>query len=189
MQNTGNISEKFTMRVERELLWCLLLLQMSWSQQTPPGNQTSAAKNKKCASRARSHLHQHTSKMVSSADVVYSETDTDYAYDERADGVNSTYLIDGGRSLSRIVGSDDAGLGFINLQSPKSNTEQLNKSQYCCFYCGRPFLSSRDLKRHVLIHTGEQPFHCPYCPHRSNRKGNLKQHIMRSHPEKPFNET
>ena len=46
------------------------------------------------------------------------------------------------------------------------------------------FGSNRDLSRHHLTHTGEKPFQCPHCPHRSNRKGNLKYHIISIHIKK-----
>ncbi|RXG70509.1 hypothetical protein Avbf_00242 [Armadillidium vulgare] len=29
--------------------------------------------------------------------------------------------------------------------------------------------------------SGEKPFVCPFCPHRSNRKGNMNTHIMFKH--------
>ena len=41
----------------------------------------------------------------------------------------------------------------------------------------------RNLKRHMMIHWGEKPYHCPFCPHRSNQKGNLKTHILKAHSE------
>ena len=50
-----------------------------------------------------------------------------------------------------------------------------------CPVCSRRFPCRRDLDRHILVHTGERPFQCPHCSHRSNRKGNLKQHILNVH--------
>ena len=56
-----------------------------------------------------------------------------------------------------------------------------------CEYCGKAFqgrYAKYNLKRHMIIHRGEKPFSCPYCPHSANQKVNLKGHINRFHPEK-----
>ena len=42
-----------------------------------------------------------------------------------------------------------------------------------------------DLKRHMLIHTGEKPFHCTECHTRFRRKQHLKVHINRVHKREP----
>ncbi|XP_047499997.1 broad-complex core protein-like isoform X9 [Penaeus chinensis] len=54
-----------------------------------------------------------------------------------------------------------------------------------CRFCGKAFhgrYAKYNLKRHLMIHRGEKPFMCPYCPHRANQKGNLKYHILSVHP-------
>ncbi|XP_063865744.1 longitudinals lacking protein, isoforms H/M/V-like isoform X10 [Scylla paramamosain] len=53
-----------------------------------------------------------------------------------------------------------------------------------CRFCNKAFhgrYSKYNMKRHLMIHRGEKPFLCPYCPHRANQKGNLKYHILSVH--------
>ncbi|KAB7493987.1 Zinc finger protein, partial [Armadillidium nasatum] len=80
--------------------------------------------------------------------------------------------------MLQVEEPSDQQWGVYNYAS-LSNTSK-SKRQHSCTVCGRQFSTSRDLGRHHMTHTGEKPFHCPYCPHRANRKGNLKFHIIAS---------
>ncbi|XP_018006773.1 longitudinals lacking protein, isoforms H/M/V isoform X19 [Hyalella azteca] len=54
-------------------------------------------------------------------------------------------------------------------------------ARHKCLFCGKQFGSPKDLRRHVLTHTGEKPHACPLCPYRAALKGNLKVHVMGVH--------
>lgn len=57
-----------------------------------------------------------------------------------------------------------------------------------CTVCQATFSGSKRnylLNRHMVIHTGEKPFHCPHCMHRTNRKENLTLHILCRHRTDP----
>ncbi|KAG0715949.1 Zinc finger and BTB domain-containing protein 49 [Chionoecetes opilio] len=56
--------------------------------------------------------------------------------------------------------------------------------KYVCCYCNRRFGWSTDLKRHVILHTGEKPFQCKICPTAFTRKFLLQNHMKRMHPDK-----
>ena len=51
-----------------------------------------------------------------------------------------------------------------------------------CAICFASFRPGNDLETHKLIHTGDKPFQCKLCGHRTNQKSNLNTH-MKSHPE------
>lgn len=53
-----------------------------------------------------------------------------------------------------------------------------DKLKVQCDLCKRKFFSKLDLKRHMLVHTGEKPLQCPKCEKRFVTDGNLYQHIM-----------
>ncbi|KAG0723553.1 Longitudinals lacking protein, isoform G [Chionoecetes opilio] len=50
--------------------------------------------------------------------------------------------------------------------------------RHYCPHCAKGFHSPKDLRRHVMTHTGEKPYLCPYCNHRANQKSNLKSHMI-----------
>ncbi|KAJ3010852.1 UNVERIFIED_CONTAM: hypothetical protein HDU68_001945 [Siphonaria sp. JEL0065] len=55
-----------------------------------------------------------------------------------------------------------------------------------CNYCQKLFVSSGNLKKHILIHTGQRPFKCSYCPSTFNQNIHLKIHERTHTGEKPY---
>ncbi|XP_064627784.1 zinc finger protein 660-like [Lineus longissimus] len=52
-----------------------------------------------------------------------------------------------------------------------------------CSFCNKIFSSSTDLRRHMMIHTGEKPFKCDRCGDRFRQNGHLQIHIAQIHKE------
>ncbi|XP_072294022.1 uncharacterized protein [Eucyclogobius newberryi] len=52
------------------------------------------------------------------------------------------------------------------------------KVKHECPVCNKKLGRKQELKRHMLLHTGEKPFSCPVCHKRFIQKSNLKSHIV-----------
>ncbi|XP_018023145.1 broad-complex core protein isoforms 1/2/3/4/5 isoform X18 [Hyalella azteca] len=61
------------------------------------------------------------------------------------------------------------------------NLYMTHQRTFVCPVCTKEFRIKTDFTRHYLIHTGEKPFGCPSCEHRTNRKGSLLKHMRRAH--------
>ncbi|CAH0392985.1 unnamed protein product [Bemisia tabaci] len=70
------------------------------------------------------------------------------------------------------------------VEKSKFVTEKRGKStrKYPCHLCEKVFGWSTDLKRHVLIHTGERPFKCKVCLASFTRNFLLQKHQSKIHP-------
>ncbi|XP_058839314.1 zinc finger protein ZFP2-like isoform X2 [Topomyia yanbarensis] len=52
----------------------------------------------------------------------------------------------------------------------------IDSAKYKCENCGKIFRDGGLLRRHVRIHTGEQPFECKKCGRRFNHEANFQNH-------------
>lgn len=66
-----------------------------------------------------------------------------------------------------------------------NETTQVGKKKYACHLCTKVFGWSTDLKRHILVHTGERPFKCENCQATFTRNFLLQKHQSKVHPCKP----
>lgn len=58
--------------------------------------------------------------------------------------------------------------------------------RHLCKGCGKTFGHCSDLRKHVLVHTGERPFHCQICSKTFSRSTNLNKHMKVHTGQKPF---
>ncbi len=85
------------------------------------------------------------------------------------------------RALPRFVSRQaQKALGLVTA-GLNEKTGVIEENEHTCVYCGHEFSRARDLRRHVMIHTGETPFNCFYCDKAFNRRERLKDHCLREH--------
>lgn len=69
-------------------------------------------------------------------------------------------------------------------ESDKSISSLQAALALACPVCHKTF-EGRNCKQnlgfHMVIHTGEKPHQCPYCPHKSALRHNLQKHIRTIH--------
>lgn len=60
--------------------------------------------------------------------------------------------------------------------------------KYTCNQCDKSFSEQAKLKRHLLVHTGERPFQCPFenCGKKFSLAFNLTTHMRIHTGDKPF---
>ena len=57
----------------------------------------------------------------------------------------------------------------------------LSNHMYACPVCNVQFSDKRNFRHHYMVHSGEKPYACNFCPYRARQNGTLKNHIMIKH--------
>ncbi|XP_038056944.1 PR domain zinc finger protein 10-like isoform X2 [Patiria miniata] len=70
-------------------------------------------------------------------------------------------------------------LEHIKFHSGKSSGTKEKKHQ--CEHCDRQFYTRKDVRRHMVVHTGRKDFLCQACGQRFGRKDHLVRHTRKSH--------
>lgn len=102
-------------------------------------------------------------------------------------------------SYQSVVNHNDSNLASINKSKKSTRNKQSNensslvcnggesqaggkvKKRFTCHICLKTFGWTTDLKRHILIHTGERPFKCSMCFATFTRNFLLQKHKTRIH--------
>ena len=83
---------------------------------------------------------------------------------------------------------EECGKIFIDSASLKKHIVIHGEKQYICKLegCGKKFLDNSKLRRHQLVHTGEKPYKCDICGKKFSLDFNLKTHLRTHTGEKPY---
>lgn len=68
--------------------------------------------------------------------------------------------------------------------SSKQGEKDDDNHELICQECGREFDCRSKLLIHSVVHTGETPYQCVYCPAQFTQKGNGLKHMQKMHPKK-----
>lgn len=71
-------------------------------------------------------------------------------------------------------------LEHLKTHAGKSSGGTKEKKHHC-EHCERRFYTRKDVRRHMVVHTGRKDFLCQYCAQRFGRKDHLTRHMKKSH--------
>lgn len=71
-------------------------------------------------------------------------------------------------------------LEHLKVHAGKSSGGTKEKKHHC-EHCERRFYTRKDVRRHMVVHTGRKDFLCQYCAQRFGRKDHLTRHVKKSH--------
>uniref|UniRef100_A0A8C4HZC1 C2H2-type domain-containing protein n=1 Tax=Dicentrarchus labrax TaxID=13489 RepID=A0A8C4HZC1_DICLA len=75
----------------------------------------------------------------------------------------------------------DCGKQFTQLklhmvQHTEERAKHMRLRPFVCEICSKAFRLNNELKKHMMVHTGERPFTCPRCGKTFTRKSRLREH-------------
>ncbi|XP_059837195.1 zinc finger protein PLAG1-like [Hypanus sabinus] len=73
-------------------------------------------------------------------------------------------------------------LEHLKTHAGKSTSGTKEKKHHCD-HCDRSFYTRKDVRRHMVVHTGRKDFLCQYCAQRFGRKDHLTRHMKKSHSQ------
>ncbi|VVC42310.1 Zinc finger C2H2-type,Zinc finger, RING/FYVE/PHD-type [Cinara cedri] len=82
---------------------------------------------------------------------------------------------------SKVFESKDELIYHLKIHSGSRVVKTPADKKYRCNFCERSFYTGKDVRRHLVVHTGLRDFLCQFCPQRFGRKDHLTRHIKKSH--------
>ncbi|CAH0560690.1 unnamed protein product [Brassicogethes aeneus] len=93
------------------------------------------------------------------------------------------------KDVTRVDNGNDSGVEDVNplkfcmvtMEEKSVDKQKEVLKKYECNFCPKKFGWPTDLKRHILIHTGEKPFTCNLCDASFTRNFLLQNHQKKVH--------
>lgn len=95
---------------------------------------------------------------------------------------SSSARVDFGPSSSQDPPPPDGELYVIPFDDlPFQDLLVLPSRFYRCPVCHMEFSDKRNFRHHYMVHSGEKPYACSFCPYRARQNGTLRNHIIVKH--------
>lgn len=129
-------------------------------------------------SEGEGEVHVQTTKVVNGKGNEVIESDFDEDYDE--DGVSeenvNNGIVDSSVDFTTYDDEEDFDTDTKGQNSSNCETLENNDGTYRCPLCPKEVVSKYNLKRHMMIHTGEKPHKCPTCYKGFREQSDLRKH-------------
>ncbi|XP_048210632.1 zinc finger protein PLAGL1 [Perognathus longimembris pacificus] len=81
------------------------------------------------------------------------------------------------------LGSTEVLMSHLKTHSEEKPPSAAREKKHRCDHCARSFYTRKDVRRHLVVHTGCKDFLCQFCAQRFGRKDHLTRHTKKTHSQ------
>ncbi|XP_012607948.2 zinc finger protein PLAGL1 [Microcebus murinus] len=86
------------------------------------------------------------------------------------------------------LGSTEVLLDHLKAHAEEKPPSGTKEKKHQCDHCERCFYTRKDVRRHLVVHTGCKDFLCQFCAQRFGRKDHLTRHTKKTHSQELMKE-
>ncbi|KAB0393583.1 hypothetical protein E2I00_007723, partial [Balaenoptera physalus] len=87
------------------------------------------------------------------------------------------------------LGSTEVLLDHLKAHAEEKPPSGAKEKKHQCDHCERCFYTRKDVRRHLVVHTGCKDFLCQFCAQRFGRKDHLTRHTKKTHSQELMKES